>query len=186
MIAQTKKIFGGVSKHIQPGRGFTLIELLVVMAIIGILVATVAGNFQTSRLKGNDARRKSDLKQIQNALEIYFNDVGLYPTANAGRIVGCTGGASPCVWGTSEWRNANNTVYMAVVPGDVAAPGRQYLYVVSATRRSYQLFARLQNDQDQAWVTYTGKQCGNTAAQVCSYGVSSTNTTPLTATGSMP
>jgi general secretion pathway protein G len=166
--------------------GFTLIELIVVMAIIGILVATVAGNFQTSRLKGNDARRKSDLKQIQNALETYFNDVGLYPTASAGQIVGCTGGAAACVWGTGQWRNANNTVYMSVVPGDVSAPGNQYLYVVSATRRSYKLFARLQNTQDPGWVTYTGNQCGNSAAQVCSYGVSSTNTTPTTVTASMP
>lgn len=166
--------------------GFTLIELIVVMAIIGILVATVAGNFQTSRLKGNDARRKSDLRQIQSALETYLNDTGLYPTASSGKIVGCSGGSGACAWGTDEWRDANGTVYMAKIPGDVAAPTNQYFYVVSSTRKSYQLFARLQNDQDSQWVTYTGKQCGDSAERVCSYGVSSSNTTPTTAEGALP
>lgn len=61
-------------------RGFTLIELLVVIAIIGILSATVMISLNAARAKGNDARRLSDLKQLQRALELYYDQNGSYPS----------------------------------------------------------------------------------------------------------
>jgi len=54
--------------------GFTLIELLVVISIIGVLSGMAAFNFQQARKRARDVQRKSDLKQIQNALELYKND----------------------------------------------------------------------------------------------------------------
>ena len=48
--------------------GFTLIELLVVIAILGVLAAVGLATFNTSQMRGRDAQRKSDLKQISNAL----------------------------------------------------------------------------------------------------------------------
>ncbi|HSW89956.1 MAG TPA: type II secretion system protein [Patescibacteria group bacterium] len=159
-------------------RGFTLIELIIVMAIMAILTAMIAGNFQTSRIKALDARRKSDLKQIQTALETYLNDNAIYPPESSGKIVACGSGASPCAWGEDAMENSKGTIYMAKVPGDVKQPTMQYLYVVSSDQRSYQLFARLENDQDKDNVIFSGKQCGSDAASLCTYGVSSSNTTP--------
>lgn len=52
-------------------RGFTLIELLVVIAIIGILSSVVLASLNSARVKGRDARRISDVKQLQLALELY-------------------------------------------------------------------------------------------------------------------
>jgi len=61
-------------------RGFTLIELLVVIAIIGILSSVVLASLNTARAKARDATRKSDLHEIQTALELYANDHdGSYP-----------------------------------------------------------------------------------------------------------
>lgn len=63
-------------------RAFTLIELLVVIAIIGILSSVVLASLNTARAKGRDARRVSDIKQIQLALELYADqNLGRYPTA---------------------------------------------------------------------------------------------------------
>jgi general secretion pathway protein G len=55
-------------------KGFTLIELLVVIAIIGMLSALLVPNFMGARERARDAQRKSDLKQIQKALEMYRQD----------------------------------------------------------------------------------------------------------------
>ncbi|PIQ91402.1 MAG: type II secretion system protein GspG [Parcubacteria group bacterium CG11_big_fil_rev_8_21_14_0_20_39_22] len=61
-------------------RGFTLIELLVVIAIIGILSSVVLASLNTARQKARDARRIADIKQIQTALELYFDSEGNYPS----------------------------------------------------------------------------------------------------------
>jgi len=61
-------------------KGFTLIELLVVIAIIGLLSTLSILSLNTARARARDAKRVADVKQIQTALEMYFNDVGSYPT----------------------------------------------------------------------------------------------------------
>lgn len=63
-------------KH-QPG--FTLIELLVVIAIIGLLSSIVLASLNTARTKARDAKRQSDLKQLQLALELFYDSNGSYP-----------------------------------------------------------------------------------------------------------
>src|SRR3989344_4961570 len=62
-------------------RGFTSIELLVVIAIIGILSSIVLASLNSARKKGRDARRVSDIKQLQLALELSYDAVGAYPLA---------------------------------------------------------------------------------------------------------
>lgn len=63
--------------------GFTLIELVVVIAIIATLTALASFNFNQARARARDVQRKSELKAIQNALELYKNDQmpQSYPTA---------------------------------------------------------------------------------------------------------
>lgn len=60
--------------------GFTLIELLVVIAIIGILSAVVMSNFSVTKSKSRDAKRISDIAQIQLTLELYFDRCNAYPS----------------------------------------------------------------------------------------------------------
>lgn len=56
--------------------------MLVVVAIIGILAAIVLSALNSARAKARDARRDSDIKTIQNALETYYVEHGEYPVTS--------------------------------------------------------------------------------------------------------
>jgi prepilin-type N-terminal cleavage/methylation domain-containing protein len=60
-------------------RGFSLIELLVVISIIGILTTIVLASLSQARARGRDARRVADIRQLQLALELYYDANGSYP-----------------------------------------------------------------------------------------------------------
>lgn len=62
-------------------KGFTLIELLVVVAIIGLLATLSIVALNNARARARDAKRVGDIKQVQTALELYYNDNGTYPDA---------------------------------------------------------------------------------------------------------
>lgn len=63
-------------------KGFTLIELLVVISIIGILSSVVIASLNTAREKARDTNRITDLKQLQLALELYYDsNSSAYPVA---------------------------------------------------------------------------------------------------------
>lgn len=126
--------------------GFTLIELLVVISIIGILATLLLANFNATRGRARDAQRKSDLRNIQTALRIYYNDFGKYPeTGDENTIAGCGGGTEDCTWGITFAINGG-TVYMSILPND-PLPGVNYSY----TRTSlddYTLVTCLENKSD--------------------------------------
>ena len=82
-------------------KGFTLIELLVVVAIIGLLSTLSIVALNNARARSRDARRVADVKQIQTALELYYNDNNSYPATIGTSIV------NP---------SASSTIYMAQVP----------------------------------------------------------------------
>lgn len=60
-------------------RAFTIIELLVVIAIISLLTGIIMTNLTSAKAKARDAKRVSDMGQIQLALELYFDRCGEYP-----------------------------------------------------------------------------------------------------------
>ena len=61
--------------------GFTLIELLVVIAIIGLLSTLSVLALNAARARARDAKRISDVQQMQTALEMYYNDMNNYPAS---------------------------------------------------------------------------------------------------------
>ena len=60
--------------------GFTLIELLIVISIIAILAALAIFGIGDVFAKARNTQRRSDVKQYQEALEVWANsNDGLYP-----------------------------------------------------------------------------------------------------------
>jgi len=98
--------------------GFTLIEVLVVIAIIGILASIVLASLDTSRKKGRDARRLSDIKQIQLALEVYYDQNNSFPPNIASAANSCGAGITCASLLTTPG-------YISVVPQD---PSNQHDY----------------------------------------------------------
>lgn len=136
-------------------RGFSLIELLVVIAIIGILTTMVTASFFTAQRKARDTARKSDLKAVQQALELYFQQNGQYPTSFAGQIrchppdnttIGW-GNKFSCTFGGPE------VVFMQQTPQDpISQSTNGYDYTQGccfAAPFSYTLSAKLENTNDQ-------------------------------------
>ena len=65
---------------INKKRGFTLIELLIVISIIAILAAMAIFGIGNVFEKARNTQRRSDIKQYQEALEVWANSHnGLYP-----------------------------------------------------------------------------------------------------------
>src|SRR3989344_3827473 len=71
-------------------RGFTLIELLVVISIIGLLSSATLASLNTVRARARDARRLQDIKEIEKALQLYFNEQRDFPdeTTSGGSLAG--------------------------------------------------------------------------------------------------
>lgn len=164
--------------------GFTLMEILIAIAIMGIMAALLSGNFISSQKKARDAQRKADLRQMQNALELYFNDKSVYPVSSGGVIVGCgncNGAPSSCTWNSqSEFRDtvpsSCGTTYMKKLPKDPVAT-QNYYYWSDGT--SYKLYACLENTRDQKILNPlpAGVSCGG-GCTTCNYGVASPNAAP--------
>ncbi len=116
-------------------KGFTLIELLVVVAIMGLLAGVAIVALNSARQKARDARRVADVKQIQTALELYYNDNNGYPTSNVAALGGrCLGSNGFVASGA-----CTGTTYMGIVPfnpspeTDGSCPDIDYSYFVEAT-----------------------------------------------------
>ena len=69
---------------VKSGAGFTLIELLVVIAIIALLSSVALIAASSAQQKGRDAKRLSDMAQMNTALGLYFSDFRGYPNSTSG------------------------------------------------------------------------------------------------------
>lgn len=113
--------------------GLTLTELLIVISIIAFLAILIVAYLRSQVFKGNDARRKADLKRIGVAVEEYEKDKNCYPlpsllTCNPGK------GLLP---------------YLNKIPCDPVTDATYlYDYEDSVCPRWYRIYGKLENEQD--------------------------------------
>ncbi len=99
--------------------GFTLLELLTVISIVGLLSVMSLIAVPRQVKKAHDAKRKTDIHELQAAVELYFTDNQLYPVALPVKGLPLT---SP----------DGQTVYLNKMPADPVARD-PYLYTYWAT-----------------------------------------------------
>lgn len=136
----------------QPkAKGFTLIELLVVVSIIGLLASIVVVSLGGSRVQSRDAKRTADLRQIQQALELCYNDLSCATAAQ---------NDYPVMSGTC----AAIASYMAQAPVDPINSSGAFEYKCFSSASTYCLSAKMEGTTDWVRVRPDGTLTGQTAA----------------------
>lgn len=126
----------------QNKKGFTLIELLVVIAVIGLLATIVSVSVNTARKKARDTQRRASMKQVQSALELYYDNSNAYPSTGGAWWGACSSYGSHPNSGATGWIPNLAPTYMTTLPVDPnpsAATYSCYLYRSNGT--DYKMYA---------------------------------------------
>lgn len=75
-------------------KGFTIIELLVVSALIALLASIVFTAITGTRARSRDSRREVDIKEIQNAVNLYAVSNRVFPICGSEAVIN---GVSDCL-----------------------------------------------------------------------------------------
>lgn len=72
------------SKPQKGDEGFTLVELLVVLAIIGLIAAIAAPQVLKYLGSARVDSAKAQMRNLESAVELFYIDLGRYPTTQEG------------------------------------------------------------------------------------------------------
>ncbi len=117
-------------------KGFTVVELMVTISIIGILSTITFASFSQAQKRSRIAKRVSDLKQMQVAIEYYYAVNRAYPNTSGALQSECAVGGSLTV---------NNVIpglvpnYIPRIPTDpkMVAAGSDSCYVYRSNGSDY-------------------------------------------------
>lgn len=110
--------------------GFTLVEMLVVITIIGLIMGLVGPRVLNYLSESKVKAATIQIESLDGALDLYFLDLGHYPTTAQGltALVQRPGGAS--AWNGPYLKNAN-------VPNDPW--GHPYIYRSPSDHGAYEI-----------------------------------------------
>jgi prepilin-type N-terminal cleavage/methylation domain-containing protein len=141
-------------------KGFTLIELLVVIAIIGLLSTLAVVALNSARQRSRDAKRVSDIRQIQTALELAFSESNNYP-AESNAVLGTATEDVLCNNGSASFQGDTSgctTIYMGLVPSNPTPNGAAYTYTSASNSGQYWITFSLEGATGQLGA---GANCAN-------------------------
>jgi prepilin-type N-terminal cleavage/methylation domain-containing protein len=143
-------------KNMKNNKGFTLVELLVVIAVIALIGVFAAVAVNSARSKQRDATRLSSVRQVQSALEDYFNENNSYPDGELLPLGDSTQSACLGSLGFAGDCSGDDAVVMRIVPstyesglGDIVTCGdpvrRAFCYTMLSDGASYVIHFELEN-----------------------------------------
>jgi general secretion pathway protein G len=137
--------------------GFTLIELLTVVAIIGLLTAVIIANISEARKKSRDAKRQSDLRQVEFALEVYREANGMYPKRGCGKTSGWVGPGED-FGGCDEFIDGLKGIIQKL-PADPKNTKQGYRYNIASGGAEYSLQAINSVESEIVGITHEFARC---------------------------
>jgi general secretion pathway protein G len=111
--------------------GFTLVEILVVITIIGLIMALVGPRVLNYLGESKVKAAKIQIESFSSALDLYFLDLGRYPSSNEG-LAALTRGNNAPGWNGPYLRGG-------VVPSDPWGHG--YVYRSPGGRAPYDIIS---------------------------------------------
>ncbi len=128
-------------------------ELLVVIAIIGLLSAVAAASLSRSRAKARDAKRKADLRVVDQAIQLWVSS-----NPGAGLPGGAVGWCARL--GSTTYTQVSAALvpkYLVTMPHDPTynnMAGDYYYYNID-NLNNYALFSVLESSSDSSYHNYT-------------------------------
>ncbi len=124
-----------------------------IQAVFQSLVASSPA-LSATQSAGRDARRISDLHEIQNALELYYNKCGYYPgSAAAFQACPAVHAQITTFASLSAALRGSSSLGITTVPNDPSA-GATYYYGTDAAGSRYILAARLEDPNNAVFMQY--------------------------------
>jgi len=125
-------ITGFTVRPAQRAAGFTLIEIMVVVVILGILAAVIVPRLTSKPDEARAVKAQADIRQLENALEMYKLDNFYYPSTQQGleALVQKPSGDPPA----KNWRAG----YINRLPKDPW--GNPYQYLQPGNKGNFDVF----------------------------------------------
>jgi general secretion pathway protein G len=111
--------------------GFTLVEILVVITIIGLIMALVGPRVLNYLGESKAKAAKIQIESFSSALDLYYLDLGRYPSSNEG-LTALTRGNNAPGWNGPYLRGG-------VLPNDPWGHG--YIYRSPGERAPYEIIS---------------------------------------------
>jgi general secretion pathway protein G len=118
------------AKHRGHQAGFSLVEILVVITIIGLIMALVGPRVLNYLVEAKVKTARIQIESFSTALDLFYLDVGRYPTANEGLTALVQRPANSQTW---------NGPYLkgGAVPADPW--GNSYIYRTPVERSAFEI-----------------------------------------------
>ena len=131
MTVRRKFLTGTVRRRRNPQAGFTLVEILVVITIIGLIMALVGPRVLNYLGESKAKAAKIQIESFSSALDLYYLDLGRYPSTNEG-LAALTRGNNAPGWNGPYLRGG-------VVPNEPW--GHNYVYRAPGERAPFEIIS---------------------------------------------